>query len=57
MYIGRDAALLALDVHFRDGTPAEAVAAATAALEAEVRAEFPTIRHIYVEAAQRAGAR
>ena len=57
MYIGRDAALLALDVHFRDGTPAEAVAAATAALEAEVRAEFATIRHIYVEAAQRAGAR
>jgi len=55
MYMGRDAALLALDVHFRDGTPAEAVAAATAALEAEVRAEFPTIRHIYVEAAQRAG--
>ena len=57
MYIGRDAALLALDVHFRDGTPAEAVAAATASLEAQVRAEFPTIRHIYVEAAQRAGAR
>jgi len=57
MYIGRDAALLALDVHFRDGTPAEAVAAATASLEAQVRGEFPTIRHIYVEAAQRAGAR
>jgi cation diffusion facilitator family transporter len=57
MYMGRDAALLALDVKFRDGTPAEAIAAATAALEAEVRAEFPMIRHIYVEAAQCAGGR
>lgn len=52
MYVGRDAVLLTLDAQFRRGTPAEDLACAVAALEREVRAQFPVIRHIYVEAAQ-----
>ena len=52
MYIGRDAALLAIDVQFRRATPAATVADTIAAFEAEVRGEFPTLRHIYVEASQ-----
>jgi cation diffusion facilitator family transporter len=55
MYVGRDAVLLTLDVEFRPGTPAERVAQTVAALEREVRAQFPMIRHIYVEAARLAG--
>jgi cation diffusion facilitator family transporter len=55
MYMGRDAVLLTLDVEFRNGTPAERVAQTVAALEREVREQFPVIRHIYVEAARLAG--
>jgi cation diffusion facilitator family transporter len=55
MYLVRDAVLLTLDVEFRDGTPAERVASTVAALEREVRQQFPVIRHIYVEAARLAG--
>jgi cation diffusion facilitator family transporter len=51
MYVGRDAVLLTLDVQFRNDTPAEQVAGTVAALEKEVRQQFPVIRHIYVEAA------
>ena len=52
MYVGRDAALLTLDVQFRSGTAAEDIARIVATLERDVRAQFPMIRHIYVEAAQ-----
>jgi len=52
MYVGRDAVLLTLDVEFRPTTPVEDVVAAIAALEREVRAQFPVIRQIYVEAAR-----
>ncbi len=54
MYLGRDAVLLTLDVEFRDGTSAERVAGTVAALERQVRQQFPLIRHIYVEAARMA---
>jgi cation diffusion facilitator family transporter len=40
-----------LYVQFRNDTPAEQVAGTVAALEKEVRQQFPVIRHIYVEAA------
>jgi cation diffusion facilitator family transporter len=52
MYVGRDAVLLTLDVQFRNDTPAEQVAGTVAALEKEVRQQFPVIRHFYVEAAK-----
>jgi cation diffusion facilitator family transporter len=51
MYLGRDAVLLTLNVQFRDGTPAERVARTVTALKREVAAQFPVIRHIYVESA------
>ena len=49
MYIGREQVLLMLDVQFRDGTPAEAVARAIEAIEREVRRRFPVIRVIAIE--------
>jgi cation diffusion facilitator family transporter len=49
MYIGREQVLLMLDVQFRDGTPAEAVAHAIEAIEREVRRRFPVIRVIAIE--------
>ncbi len=52
MYVGRDTVLLTLDVAFRGGTLAEQVANTVAALKREVQAQFPMIRHIYVEAAR-----
>ena len=55
MYVGRDAVLLTLDVEFRPTTPVDDVVTAIAALEREVRAQFPVIRQIYVEAARLSG--
>ena len=55
MYVGRDDVVLALDVQFKPGTSVERVVAAVARVEREVRAQFPMIRQIYVEAAQLSG--
>ncbi len=53
MYVGRDAVLLTMEVQFRRATPVEDVVKAIAQIEHEVRARFPVIRHIYVEASNR----
>jgi cation diffusion facilitator family transporter len=50
MYVGRDAALLTLDVQFQPGTPAHEVARTIADIEREVHQRFPPIKHIYIEA-------
>lgn len=44
MYIGRNEVLLALDVEFEDGTPAEKVAGTIVSIERVVRERFPVIR-------------
>ena len=50
MYIGADEVLLTMDVEFDRGANGDAVAAAVAAIEHDIRARFPKIRRIYVEA-------
>lgn len=50
MYIGRDEVLLTLDVHFRPYTSAEAMLYAVEAIERQIRASFPQILRIYIEA-------
>lgn len=50
MYIGPDEILLTLDLEFQPGVPAEEVAQAIRAIEREIRAEFPKIRRMYLEA-------
>ena len=50
MYIGRAEVLVTMDVEFADGTPAEVVASTIVAIEQEVRARYPVIRRIYIEA-------
>jgi divalent metal cation (Fe/Co/Zn/Cd) transporter len=50
MYIGADEVLLVLDVDFDDSTPAEQLAQAIKAIEAEIRERFSKIRRIYIEA-------
>ncbi len=50
MYMGPDDVLLAIDVAFRNGTPAEQTARVVNAIERDMRAQFPRIRRIYIEA-------
>ncbi|MEP6557839.1 MAG: cation diffusion facilitator family transporter [Burkholderiales bacterium] len=50
MYMGPDDVLLAMDVAFRNGTPAEQTARVVNAIERDMRAQFPRIRRIYIEA-------
>jgi cation diffusion facilitator family transporter len=50
MYIGPEEVLLALDVGFDPEESADAVAASVRKLEAAIRAKYPKIRRIYIEA-------
>ena len=50
MYIGADEVLLTMDVQFDDGADATAVAAAVEQIEADIRARYPRIKRIYIEA-------
>jgi cation diffusion facilitator family transporter len=51
LHFGPDAILLALDVQFKESLTAEAIERAIDRLEAAVRAEYPRVKHIYLEAA------
>ena len=50
MYVGPDDVLVTMDLAFADGTAAIDAAAAIAAIEREVRARYPMIRRIFIEA-------
>jgi cation diffusion facilitator family transporter len=58
MYIGADEALVIVDVNFRDDISTGEAGEAVAAIETQVRARFPTIKRIFIEAtdAPQAGA-
>ena len=50
MYLGPDDVLMAMDVEFDPAAPAEQVARSIKAIEADVRASYPRIRRIFIEA-------
>jgi cation diffusion facilitator family transporter len=50
MYIGPDDVLLTMDLDFDDGTAAVDAAAAITAVEREVRAKYPMIKRLFIEA-------
>jgi divalent metal cation (Fe/Co/Zn/Cd) transporter len=50
MYIGPDEVLAIVDVNFRDDTSTGDAADAIAAIEKQVRARFPMIKRIFIEA-------
>ncbi len=50
MYIGAEEVLLTLDVTFDPGRSAADAANAIAALEAAIRARYPQMKRIYIEA-------
>jgi cation diffusion facilitator family transporter len=51
MYVGPDDALVTMDLDFDEGTVAADAALAIAELERQVRARFPMIRRLFIEAA------
>ncbi|MNW22985.1 hypothetical protein D3C71_2248000 [compost metagenome] len=52
MYIGANEVLAIVDVNFKDGTATGEAAAAIAAIEQQVRARFPMIRRLFIEASE-----
>ena len=58
MYIGPDEVLVVVDVNFKDDVSTGEAGEAIAAIETQVRARFPTIKRIFIEAtdAPQAGA-
>ncbi|HEY7306944.1 MAG TPA: cation transporter dimerization domain-containing protein [Bryobacteraceae bacterium] len=50
MYFGPESILLALDVEFETGLSAAEVTATVDRLEKSIRAEYPGIRRIFIEA-------
>jgi divalent metal cation (Fe/Co/Zn/Cd) transporter len=50
MYFGPDDVLLALDAEFEPGVPAGEVQAAVNRIERAIRARFPEVKRIYIEA-------
>ncbi|MGJ7499522.1 cation diffusion facilitator family transporter [Variovorax sp. ZT5P49] len=50
MYIGPEDVLVIVDVNFKDDTPTGDAAEAIAAIEKQVRARFPMIKRIFIEA-------
>ena len=54
MYIGPQEVLVTLDLHFEDGTRTDDASAAMTVIGAEVRAKFPTIKRLFIEAGEEA---
>ena len=52
MYIGPDEVLAIVDVNFKEGTATGDAADAISAIEQKVRARFPLIRRIFIEASE-----
>ena len=52
MYIGPDDVLVTMDLDFAPGVSAADAAAATAVLQGQVRAAYPTIKRLFIEAAR-----
>ena len=52
MYIGPDDVLVIVDVNFKDGTATGDAADAISAIEQQVRARFPMIRRLFIEASE-----
>jgi cation diffusion facilitator family transporter len=52
MHLGPDEVLLALDAEFEPDVPAEEVQAAVNRIERAIRARFPEVKRIYIEARQ-----
>ena len=50
MYVGPDDALVTMDLDFDDGTAAAGAAVAIADVERQVRARFPMIKRLFIEA-------
>ena len=50
MYLGPNDVLAVIDLDFEDGTSTENAAAAIAAIEARVRARYPMIKRLFIEA-------
>ena len=50
MYVGPDDALVTMDLDFDDGTAADEAGAAIAAIERQVRARYPMIKRLFIEA-------
>jgi divalent metal cation (Fe/Co/Zn/Cd) transporter len=57
MYIGADEALVIVDVNFKDDISTGEAGDAITAIETEVRARFPTIKRIFIEATEAPQAR
>lgn len=52
MYIGPNEVLAIVDLNFKDGTATGEAADAIAAIEGQVRARFPMIRRLFIEASE-----
>ena len=52
MYIGPEEVLVTLDLHFEDGTQTDAAAQAMTVIQKEVRAKFPTVKRLFIEAGE-----
>ncbi|QGW81607.1 cation diffusion facilitator family transporter [Variovorax paradoxus] len=52
MYIGPDEVLAIVDVNFKEGTATGEAADAVSAIEGQVRARFPMIRRLFIEASE-----
>ena len=50
MYVGPDDVLVTMDLDFDDGTAADEAGAAIAAIERQVRARYPMIKRLFIEA-------
>ena len=50
MYVGPDDVLVTMDLDFDDGTAAADAGVAIAAVERQVRARYPMIRRLFIEA-------
>jgi cation diffusion facilitator family transporter len=53
MYMGPNDVIAVIDLTFKDGTSIEKAAAAIAAIEARVRARYPMIKRLFIEAGDR----
>lgn len=52
MYIGPEEVLVTLDLHFEDGTRTDDAAAAMTVIQRQVKAKFPTIKRLFIEAGE-----